>query len=524
MDQLPREFFNPEQNTIIDKRAAGATYSQICNDLSQMTGVSYYNRHISLCLYRSALGLPWKLGEERGSYPYLCPKDLQTLRDKVHSASENECAMDPLEVIDEAYKLKGERFAYGLDFLTQVKCPELKSQLSQEALQPPSRQWINCILDDLEAVIKNRRYVDPKRLEACSYHVIDSFFTSFGAKIQSYSKFLLFGADETMVSTKTKTKAVAPSSVQLVIERAFPDMPHISAMMCHNVVGKILPPFYILTDLKKLPDELAQLVTCGEIWVASTSSGYMTRDLFLLWVFNFINWLSHYRIVLGKGCYDLPALLLMDGHSSRECPLALMLLRRAHVDVIILPSHVSHVLQMFDVAIAAPLKLFFATKFKKALKEVASNPDLNSETAKFRLAAIQTCTGAWKAAATPATCEASAAATGVYPLDPTAVHKSPFVRNLNPAEQRRFEERERRNSGRFSISNKLITDAEFLVSMSQHMLLKTYWKHLCNLEKYNNVPYHQIVQEFLHNPMNEAYLLSPLPPYFLQNAPPLYFN
>ena len=36
---------------------------------------------------------------------------------------------------------------------------------------------------------------------------------------------------------------------------------------------------------------------------------------------------------------DLRALLIMDGHTSREYPLALLLLRNAKVDVLIIPGH-----------------------------------------------------------------------------------------------------------------------------------------------------------------------------------------
>ena len=80
---------------------------------------------------------------------------------------------------------------------------------------------------------------------------------------------------------------------------------------------------------------------------------------------------------------------MMDGHSSRECPLALMLLRRANVEVLIFPSHITHVIQMFDVGIAAPLKTSFSSTFKKALKKASANEDLHTETAKFRYAVIQ---------------------------------------------------------------------------------------------------------------------------------------
>ena len=62
-------------------------------------------------------------------------------------------------------------------------------------------------------------------------------------------------------------------------------------------------------------------------------------------------------------------LLICDGHSSRENPLALQLLHSAKIRVIILPAHTTHVLQLFDVGLAAILKKRFTALLLEMLKK-----------------------------------------------------------------------------------------------------------------------------------------------------------
>ena len=142
----------------------------------------------------------------------------------------------------------------------------------------------------------------------------------------------------------------------------------------------------------------------------------------------------------------------MDGHPSRQCPLALLLLRKARVDVLILPSHTTHVLQLFDVGLASALKCAFSPKFRKALKAATTNTLLPTNAAKMRYAAVLSFLDAWKMTCTHQNCLNAAKEVGLFPFDPQAPRKSIFVRDLNPDEQRAYDERERRNANRFTIS------------------------------------------------------------------------
>ena len=70
-----------------------------------------------------------------------------------------------------------------------------------------------------------------------------------------------------MISATLKQKVVVPATIKEVLESGTADMPYISAILAHNVLGVGLPPFIILTSLKNLPDELRRLSASQQIWV-----------------------------------------------------------------------------------------------------------------------------------------------------------------------------------------------------------------------------------------------------------------
>lgn len=522
MQYLTRELFSANQQRIIDLRAEGKTYNQIIQEMNRHTGFNVFPKQIVTCLIRSAMGYKWDFGEQPGNLPYLNHVDMEKLSESIREAATTS-AMDTLEVLDEATRLKGERLAYGIQFLTEIKCSELAQKLADNVVYTPARSWLNGVLDDLGMFIRSRRLIDTKRLEGCSYQVIDSFYAAFGAKIQETNPHLLFTADETQLETKTRRKAVVPEGLVTALEGVYRDMPHISGMMCTNVLGIQPPPLIILSELTTLPDELKPLVENGTIWVGSTPNGYMTRDLFLHWCILFINWLSKQRLLLPIEHREKRALLIMDGHCSRECPLALFLLRKAFIDVIILPSHTTHILQMFDVGLAGPLKSVFGGFFRKQLKLAMNSETLPTIRAKFRYSCVLAFIDAWRVASKPSNCLAAAKAVGIFPFNPDAARSSIYVRNLTPEEQARFDARALRNASRFTISCKTITDPDFIVEMANQIVIKTKFAHLCDLERFVGMNYRSIVQEVIANPKNNSLMLSPIPPLFSPNGAPIFF-
>ena len=198
------------------------------------------------------------------------------------------------------------------------------------------------------------------------------------------------------------------------------DFPHITALLAHNVVGEKLPPFIVLPNsLQNRPRELDEFDSTGQVWFASSSSGWMNAELFHVWSVLFINWVSEYRCKLPSSIRFHRALLVMDGHVSRECPRALFMLFKAGIDVLILPAHTTHITQMFDVCLAAPLKSVFAVNLQKLLKDCPPLPS-SALIAKMRYCVVQALLSAWNSVCTPMACAKAARKTGWYPFSKEA--------------------------------------------------------------------------------------------------------
>jgi hypothetical protein len=77
-------------------------------------------------------------------------------------------------------------------------------------------------------------------------------------------------------------------------------------------------------------------------------------------------------VLLPSDIPDEPVLLLLDGHISRRNITALMIFYLSNVDIFIIPGHTTHVLQSFDVGIAAPLKAEFKQQLQQEINSLAA--------------------------------------------------------------------------------------------------------------------------------------------------------
>ncbi|KAK8881634.1 hypothetical protein M9Y10_004378 [Tritrichomonas musculus] len=85
-----------------------------------------------------------------------------------------------------------------------------------------------------------------------------------------------------------------------------------------------------------------------------------------------------------------------------------------NIEVLVLPAHTTHLLQMFDVVLAKPFKKRFSEKFNK----VFSKLDINkyySITSAIRETAIDCLIDLWSEVCTSPNCKTAAEVTGTYP-------------------------------------------------------------------------------------------------------------
>ena len=336
--------FSPIQNHVICSRINGRSYSEIFWDEKQL-----YNRQISKCLKRSALGFSWNIPCIKGPPMYLCSFDTDILVEEVQNTYEHGTPFDTYELLDRAQEIREERICKRIKFLMKTGSDFLAEELLQKCSKPPSRAWINCLLARTQLQLRDRRNIKLQRLTACSPEIFESYFNIHAPIIPNACPYLIFGADETILETLLNGKIIVPEGVTEAIAAEIEQFPHISVMCCNSVLGDVMPPFMILPTITTLPDELRIFTESEQIDVACAPSGYMNRDCFVRWTITFINHLNIYRLKLPLAIRNQRAVLIMDGHSSRACPLALWLLDRANVEVIIEQANTSHIVQMFDV-------------------------------------------------------------------------------------------------------------------------------------------------------------------------------
>ncbi len=166
--------------------------------------------------------------------------------------------------------------------------------------------------------------------------------------------------DETWISSRQK-------KVRVLIPREWSTAPqlvddektmHITLVFCICADGTSTPQTVILPTIKYFPSDLDSFKT-GMAFSSSTS-GWITAEIFADWVKKvFIPHISAKRIFYKKK--DEPVLLFLDGHSSRSSADAMEALRLAHVTVVTIPSHTSHVTQPLDNGV----NLSFKTNLQK---------------------------------------------------------------------------------------------------------------------------------------------------------------
>ena len=441
-------------------------YQEKCSRAKvQEIWLSVYNEQISkdalkTCALRTAFSRWWKKGSLRnGNTDYLVEEDLEILKKEIAERAALHNALDTVSVLDEAQKLKVERYNKAIEFLRLIRSEKLANKLEDVVIQKPSRSWINTIIQYLEARLDKPRLIDGRRFLAVSYESIRNYFEQFGSFIQSFNKLCIITADETMMQSNASLKVLVPKSMPTYVDEKPPDMPHITSMCCCTIVGTAPPLFIIIKDRQTPPKELKDLIDSGQIALISTTTGWMDRWAFLLWCFHFISYLVSYRQNLPSNLQDSPFLLILDGHTSRENPIALEYLKAYNVEVLILPGHCTHVLQLFDVALAAALKEKFGIILRRNLKDKRMyTQSVMSEN--IRKIYVESFLESWSCVCNKGNCESGARITGIYPMNPEAPKETGFLKDLTPEERARQDAIDARKRNRLDINASIVTSPE----------------------------------------------------------------
>lgn len=505
--------FSLLQKWIIQKKLEKKSYDAIVQLYKQK--FSLFNDNLSkdairTCLKRSSLSLIWTKGKIVGNIPVLSDPDIETLKDFIFDNAIEGQYIDVEDTIEKAEELRKERFKNARLFLTRCDCYAILNEVEQlfnnhEA----TRSWVYQHIDELHAQLLTPKNIEINRLLACTPEKISKFIDKFFPIVSKFHQCLRFTADETMLQPNINRKILVPNTETQPILPNSVELPHITATCCFSIIGAKMPLCIILPRLNKLPKELNEFANNGQAFFASSENGWQTRDTFLFFVICFINWLSQYRKCLDESIRNCEALLIVDGHKSRENAIALKMLQENNISLFVLPAHTSHLTQLFDVGIGSPMKSFFTDCFRKMLKKF--NPESN-QSAQLRRYCVESAILALDIKCNMKSCKTAASLTSTSDCNPNTLLQSRFVKELTPQLIKIEQEREkRRRNEAININCELITTNEFINSINDYLATSRKHQHLTLMHYSGN--YDEFYKEIHSKKVNNCSMLSRFPDY-----------
>ena len=178
------------------------------------------------------------------------------------------------DLLEEALLIRKQRQIKAIQFLRSIDCPYLADELEDEDISQPVRSWINANLSEHDAKIRSARIVENDRYFSCCPYLINPFFDLLERCIDGVVPPLIFGADELCLDATIRKKFVVLSSIShFNVTESEANIPHITIMFIHNIIGTIIPHYVILPSLEKYPIEIVNNIKYGQIFCCSTDSG-----------------------------------------------------------------------------------------------------------------------------------------------------------------------------------------------------------------------------------------------------------
>jgi hypothetical protein len=191
-----------------------------------------------------------------------------------------------------------------------------------EEVVPPTEGWFQGFLKRHEIKTLSSSPLPNKRFINGTVENISGWFKNVYLKVdlQKIDRRLLFNADETMIGGTGRLKVIVRSSSKTAIKFVTDQNDHIIMMVTVSAAGFKFIPFIIIKR-KTCPNILKHLIECETMVLGGQSSGWMTQELFTKWTIDFIGHVDEIR--KKSNLEKEPALLVIDGHSSRENPEAI---------------------------------------------------------------------------------------------------------------------------------------------------------------------------------------------------------
>ena len=329
----------------------------------------------------------------------------------------------------------------------------------------PSDSWIYSLIKNLELKLATACEITSDRLDAATRsnirHWFDQIYTEDVAAF--FRDATIFNADEANLDFDMSSKVIADKAERRVSDRNRENCnSHVTVMVTVGVRAK-RPPLFILIGGKTAPDDLSDVIDRTDAILHWGGSGWMTREIFREYAGMFVTWVREQRKV-GYFTEDEPVLLFLDSHGSRADIPSLMQFRDENVMVITFPGQITHVIQPFDIGIAAPMRVYYrriCRKLRLKAKEKVAQGKL-TESVKRKIL-IQSVVESCIQATTQSNVKAAFEKAGLWPRNIEMTFTSPYVKDddedpMHP---------QGRYSKRSPLAGRVITDDELIEELME---------------------------------------------------------
>ena len=160
-------------------------------------------------------------------------------------------------------------------------------------------------------------------------------------------------------------RVLAPRGCKFVARKATGPGSQITVTHGFSAWGFLFPPTIIIPGLKgqKVTPEMMDIEAYPEAAYICEEGGWQTAETFLLFIKQVDKWLTQFDI-------PRPVILFCDGHKSHVAFQVGAWARAHQIMIYILRANATNMLQPFDVAIAAQLKIAYQKKIKNFNKDL----------------------------------------------------------------------------------------------------------------------------------------------------------
>ena len=396
-------------------RALGCTYRQV-----RAGAARFYNLEVrsdealESCFRKSALCLPWAPGCQGGAEPYLSPWEEHRLCAEIRHGADELASCPTDYILNHAQDLKIQRIKLAIQFLLSLNCPRLAESLEFPS-SPPTPSWLADFARRHSLKIRCCEKLDSVRRKFCDQATIWNWFWRNSQVLQFYNRDLILNMDETGLSTNRKFRVVVPDGMFPIVAEERKEI-HLTGVVTFSSNGRLFRPGVILPGLKNLPVELQNMTTTCDFY--TSQNGWMTKRVFDAFCVNLAHEVALWRLELPSNLRNQRILLIVDGHGSRKSAFGICYLLTHGIDVLIFPGHSTHVMQPFDVAVAAPMKGQLLKEIQKRERWLAEGRiSAASATGARRYILTESFSEAIRKSATPCACQNAFHASGLRPID-----------------------------------------------------------------------------------------------------------